>query len=101
VATERLQIRLDAVDNTKRAFGQFQSRLQKVKSSVFNLRNALIGIGGAAIIKGFFNAGVEVENLGVQLKALFRSATEGQKALQQVIKFAATTPFELRNINKV
>jgi hypothetical protein len=100
VATERLQIRLDAVDNTRRAFGQFQSRLQRVRSSVFNLRNALIGIGTAAVVRGFASAGIQIENLGVQLKALFGSAQAGQRALEQVTKFAATTPFELRNIQQ-
>jgi len=100
VAQERLQIRLDAVDNTKRAFGQFQSRLQRIRSSVFNLRNALIGIGTVAVVRGFANAGIQIENLGVQLKALFGSAKAGQRALEQVTKFAATTPFELRNIQQ-
>ena len=100
MATERLQIRLDAVDNTRRAFGQFQSRLQRVRSSVFNLRNALIGIGTAAVVRGFASAGIQIENLGVQLKALFGSAQAGQRALEQVTKFAATTPFELRNIQQ-
>jgi len=100
VAQERLQIRLDAVDNTRRAFGQFQSRLQRVRNSVFNLRNALIGIGTAAVIRGFASAGIQIENLGVQLKALFGSAKAGQKALEQVTKFASTTPFELKNIQQ-
>ena len=100
MAQERLQIRLDAVDNTKRVFGQFQSRLQRIRSSVFNLRNALIGIGTVAVVRGFANAGIQIENLGVQLKALFGSAKAGQRALEQVTKFAATTPFELRNIQQ-
>ena len=100
MAVERLQIRLDAVDNTRRAFSQFQGRLERIKRSVFNLRNALIGVGGAAVVKGFVDAGIQVENLSVQLKTLFGSARAGQKALEQVTKFAATTPFELRNIQQ-
>jgi len=97
---ERLQIHLDAIDNTRKAFSSFQNRLDKIKSSVFNLRSALLGIGAGAVLKGFLDAGVEIENLGVQLKALFGSATQGQKALQQVVKYASTTPFELRNIQQ-
>ena len=97
---ERLQIHLDAIDNTRKAFSAFQNRLDKIKSSVFNLRSALLGIGAGAVLKGFVDAGVEIENLGVQLKALFGSATQGQKALQQVVKYASTTPFELRNIQQ-
>ena len=37
MAQERLQIRLDAVDNTRRAFNSFQNRLDKIKSSIFYL----------------------------------------------------------------
>ena len=100
MATNRLQVRLDAVDNTKRAFNQFQGRLERIKKSVFNLRNALIGIGAGVVVKGFVDAGIQVENLSVQLKTLFGSAKAGQKALEQVTKFAATTPFELKNIQQ-
>jgi len=100
VAQERLQIRLDAVDNTRRAFSSFQSRLDKVKSSIFNVRNALLGIGAGAVVKGFVDAGIQIENLGVQLKALFGSAKAGKDALKVVTDFATKTPFELSNIQQ-
>jgi len=100
MAQERVQIRLDAVDNTKRALTGLRSGLNKVKASVFNLRNAFIGIGAGVAIRGFVNAGIQIENLGVQLKALLGSAKAGQKALKQVTDFAATTPFELSNIQQ-
>jgi hypothetical protein len=100
VAQERLQIRLDAVDNTRRAFSAFQSRLNKVKSSIFNLRSALLGIGAGVVVRGFVNAGIQIENLGVQLTALFGSAKAGKDALKVVTDFAKTTPFELSNIQQ-
>ena len=100
MAQERVQIRLDAVDNTKRALTGLRGGLDKVKTSVFNLRNAFIGIGAGVAIRGFVNAGMQIENLGVQLKALLGSAKAGQKALKQVTDFAATTPFELSNIQE-
>jgi hypothetical protein len=100
VAQERLQIRLDAVDNTRRAFNSFQSRLDKIKSSIFNVKNALLGIGAGAVIKGFVDAGIQIENLGVQLKALFGSAKAGKQALKVVTDFATKTPFELSNIQQ-
>ena len=100
MATNRLQVRLDAVDNTKQAFNQLQGRLSKVRQSVFNLRNAFIGLGAAAVVRGFVKAGIQIENLEVQLKALFGSAKAGRKALEEVTKFAATTPFELENIQQ-
>ena len=100
MAQERLQIRLDAVDNTQRAFGNFQRRLDKVKASIFNVRNALLGIGAGAVVKGFVDAGIQVENLEVQLKALFGSAKAGKNALKIVTDFATKTPFELSNIQQ-
>lgn len=98
--TRKLNIDILARDKTVRAFNSVNRGLGNVKRNVFNLRNALIGIGGAAVLKGFFDAGVQIENLGVQLNALFGSAQKGQKALEQVTKFAATTPFELRNVQQ-
>jgi hypothetical protein len=97
---ERLQIHLDAIDNTRKAFTAFQTRLDKIKSSVFNLRSALLGIGAGAVIKGFVDAGIQIENLGVQLTALFGSAKAGKDALKVVTDFAKTTPFELSNIQQ-
>lgn len=97
---ERLQIHLDAIDNTRKAFSAFQTRLNKIKSSVFNLRSALLGIGAGAVVKGFVDAGIQIENLGVQLTALFGSAKAGKDALKVVTDFAKTTPFELSNIQQ-
>jgi len=98
--TKKVEIDIIARDKSQQALKSVQGGLAGVKRRVFNLRNALIGLGGAAVLKGFLDAGIEVENLGVQLKALFGSAEAGAKALEQVTKFAATTPFELRNIQQ-
>jgi len=101
MAQERVQIRLDAVDNTKRALTGLRGGLNKVKASVFNLRNAFIGIGAGLAIKGFVNAGIQIENLGVQLKALLGSAKAGQKALKQVTDFAKILLLNYLIFNKV
>ena len=98
--TKKLNIDILARDQTARAFRSVSTGLENVRRRVFNLRNALIGIGSIAVLRGFVNAGIEVENLGVQLNALFGSAQKGQKALEQVVRFASTTPFELRNIQQ-
>src|SRR6056300_680827 len=101
MSIKQLQIDILAKDKTLRAFNSVNRGLSNVQQRVFNLRNALIGIGGVAVLKGFFDAGVQIENLGIQLNALFGSAQKGQKALDQVTEFAKTTPFELRNIQQV
>jgi len=100
MANQRLNIDIVARDKSQQALGRLQGNLQKVKQSVFNLRNAFIGLGAGVVIKGFFNAGVQIENLEVQLNALFKSADKGKNALKTLTAFAATTPFELSNIQQ-
>ena len=100
MANQKLQIDILANDKSKQAFNKVQSSIAKVKSSVFNLRNAFVGLGAGLVIRSIVNTGIQIENLGVQLKALFGSAKEGQKALDIVTKFAKTTPFELENIQQ-
>ena len=100
MAKQRLLIDIIANDKTKKALTGLQAGLARVRQSVFNLKTAFIGLGAGVVIKGFVDAGIQIEALEVQLKALFGSAKEGQKALEAVTKFAATTPFELQNIQQ-
>jgi len=100
MANQKLNIDIVAKDKTKQALNGVQRGLSKVKQSVFNLRNAFIGLGAGVVIKGFVDAGIQIENLEVQLNALFGSAKEGKKALKEVTDFASGTPFELKNIQQ-
>ena len=100
MANQKLNIDIVANDRSKQAFDRVQGSLARARSAVFNLRNAFIGLGAGLALRSIVNVGIQVENLGVQLKALFGSAREGQKALDIVTRFAATTPFELENIQQ-
>ena len=100
MANQKLLIDIIANDKSKQALGNVQKGLARVKQSVFNLKNAFIGLGAGIVLKGFVDAGIQIENLEVQLKALFGSAKEGKKALKEVTDFAAGTPFELKNIQQ-
>ena len=100
MASQKLNIDIVARDKSKQALNTLQGNLSRLKQSVFNLRNAFIGLGAGVVIKGFVDAGIQIENLEVQLNALFGSAKEGKKALKSVTDFAAGTPFELRNIQQ-
>ena len=91
MATNRLQVRLDAVDNTKKAFSS-------IKSSIFSLRNALAGLGVGLVTKQFIDTGRSVEDLNVRLKQLFGSTQEGAKAFDVMRKFASRVPFSLEEI---
>lgn len=100
MANQKLLIDIIANDKTKQALSGVQKGLARVRQSVFNLRNAFIGLGAGVVIKGFIDAGIQIENLEVQLNALFGSAREGKKALKEVTDFASGTPFELKNIQQ-
>ena len=100
MANQKLNIDIVAKDKSKQAFNRLQGTLSKVKGSIFNLKNAFIGLGAGVVLKGIVSAGMQIEELGVQLEALFGSAKKGKDALDVVTKFAKTTPFELSNIQQ-
>ena len=100
MATQKLKIDIVAKDRSKQALNNLQGSLARVKQSVFNLRNAFIGLGAGLVIRGIVKAGIQVEMLGVQLKSLMGSASAGKKALKDILDFAKTTPFELKNIQQ-
>jgi hypothetical protein len=100
MANQKLNIDIVANDKSKQALGNVQKGLSRLKQSVFNLKNAFIGLGAGLVLRGIVNAGMQIEELGVQLEALFGSAKKGQSALDAVTKFAKTTPFELSNIQQ-
>ena len=98
MATQKLNIDIVARDKSKQALGNLQGSLGRLKQSVFNLRNAFIGLGAGLVIRNIVNTGKQIENLQVQLKFLFGSAQEGAKAFDEMAKFAAKVPFSLEEI---
>ncbi len=100
MANQKLNIDIVAKDRSKQALNRVQQSLGMVKGAVFNLRNAFLGLGAGIVLKGIVSAGIQIEELGVQLEALFGSAKKGKDALDVVTKFAKTTPFELSNIQQ-
>ena len=98
MATKKLNIDIIAKDKSKQALNNVQNNLEKTKTSVLNLRNALVGLGVGAVVKGFIDVGAEVQNLQIRFKFLFGSAEEGAKAFDNLAKFAGTVPFSLESI---
>jgi len=92
VATNRLQVRLDAVDNTKRAFGS-------LRSSIINLKSVLATVGVGVFAKSIVDTGRQVEGLATRFKFLFGSAAEGSKAFDTLTNFASKVPFSLEEIS--
>ncbi len=91
MATPNLKIRLDAIDNTKKAFGS-------LRGSLFNLKTLIASIGVGVAIKEFISVGRSVEDLQVRLKQLFGSTQEGSKAFDVMARFAGRVPFSLEEI---
>jgi len=95
---QNLKINILAQDKTKQAFNGIRGRLDKLKSAVFSVKGALVGIGAGVVVKSFVDTGRSVEDLQVRLKQLFGSAQEGAKAFDVMANFAGKVPFSLEQI---
>lgn len=98
MATKKVNIDIVAKDKSKRALNTVRGSLDKLKSSVFNVRNALAGLGAGLVIRNLVNTGKELENLQVRFKFLLKNAEEGAKAFENMTKFASQVPFSLEEI---
>ena len=97
---QQLKIDIVAKDKSKQALNGVQGSLSKVKSAVFNLQNAFIGLGAGLAIRSLVNTGKEIEGLKVRLKFLFGTVKEGNKAFDEMAKFAGKVPFSLEEIQR-
>ena len=100
MATKKVNIDIVAKDKSKQALRGVRGNLDSVKKSVFNLRNAFIGLGAGLAIRSIVNTGKEIEGLQVRLKFLFGTAEEGAKAFDEMAKFAGKVPFSLAEIQR-
>jgi hypothetical protein len=98
VMAQNLKINILAQDKTKQAFNGIRGRLDKLKSAVFSVKGALVGIGAGVVVKSFVDTGRSIEDLSVRLKQLFGSTQEGAKAFDVMSKFASKVPFSLEQI---
>ena len=98
MATNNIVLNLLAKDKTKQAFGAVQRGLSNLRGAIFSVQSALIGIGGGLAIRSLIRTGSEVEQLGIRFKFLFNSVSEGNKAFDTLIGFAAKVPFSLEEI---
>ena len=98
MATKQVNIDIIAKDKTRQAMRSATGGVDRLKNSVFNLRNALISIGAGVTLKSFVDVGRQVESLQIRLKFLFGSVEEGAKAFDVMSKFASKVPFSLEQI---
>jgi hypothetical protein len=81
MADQQLNIKLNVIDNASKAF-------DSLKGSVFNLRNALIGLGTGVAVKSLINIGKQAEDAKARLSSLTGSTIAGGKAFDQFTQFA-------------
>ena len=95
---QKLNIDIVAKDRSKQALNGVQKSLGRLKNSVFNLRNAFLGLGAGLIVRNLVNTGKQLENLRTRLKFLLKDTNEGAKAFDNMTKFASKVPFSLEEI---
>ena len=98
MANQRLNIDIVAKDKSKQALNGVQKSLGRLKNSVFNLRNAFLGLGAGLVVRNLVNTGKQLENLRTRLKFLLKDTNEGAKAFENMTKFASKVPFSLEEI---
>ena len=91
MADQQLNIKLNVIDNATKAFVE-------VKNSIFNLRNALIGLGGGVALRGLAKVGSEAELTENKLSFLFGSVEKGSQAFKTLNSFASKSPFAFQDI---
>jgi hypothetical protein len=97
---QNLLLNIIAKDKTKQALSGVQASLSRLRSSVFSIQSALLGVGGGLVVRSFINVGRSVEELGLRFDFLFGSAKEGAKAFDTLVKFAGRVPFSLEEISE-
>lgn len=96
--TQKLNIDIVARDKSKQALNGVQKSLGRLKNSVFNLKNAFLGLGAGLVVRNLVNTGKQLENLRTRLKFLLKDTNEGAKAFENMTKFASKVPFSLEEI---
>jgi len=95
---QNLVLNILAKDKTKQAFNGVRAGLTNLRSAVFSVQSAIIGIGGGLAVKSILNVGSTVEQLRLRFAFLFKGVKEGDKAFQGLIDFASRVPFSLEEI---
>jgi hypothetical protein len=91
MADQQLNIKLNAVDNTSKAFNG-------VKGSILSVRNALVGLGVVALIKPIIDITKEFETLRTTLRFVTGSVEGGQRAFGLLRNLSKQTQFSTKEL---
>jgi hypothetical protein len=92
MADQQLNIKLNAVDNTSKAFNG-------VKGSILSLKNALVGLGAFALIKPIIDITKEFETLRTTLRFVTGSVEGGQRAFGLLRNLSKQTQFSTKELS--
>ena len=98
MARNKLRFDIDAKDRTNAAFSRIRGSLGRLRKSVFSVQGALLGLGAGMVARTFIKTAMDVENLQLRFKFLFKSTEEGAKAFNKLKEFAGQVPFSLEQI---
>jgi len=98
VATPNLKIRLDAIDNTKRAFKSAESSTSRLKKALFSLRGVLATIGAGVALRSIVNVTSNFEDLRDSLASVTGSAKSGAEAFNFIQDFALRSQFSVEDL---
>ena len=91
MADQQLNIKLNVIDNASKAF-------TSVKNSIFNVRNALLGLGAGVAINSLINIGKEAEGVSSRLNQLAKAGYGGSQAFDQLTRFAISARIPLLDV---
>jgi len=100
MATKKVNIDIIAKDKSKQALKNVQGNLDRVKNSASKLKAALIGIGGALVVREVLRVTAEFEDLRDSLKSVTGSAEGGAKAFEFISDFATRTQFSVQDLSR-
>ena len=83
MAQENLNFRIVAIDKTRQAFASVRNGLKRVQSSVFNVRNAVVALGGALALRQFAQDIDDLAKLSARLDVPIQSLQELRFAAAQ------------------
>ena len=95
---QNLVLNILARDKTKQALAGVRAGLNNLRSAIFSVQSAILGIGGGLAVKSILDVGANVEQLRLRFAFLFKGVKEGDKAFKGLIDFAGKVPFTLEEI---
>ena len=83
-----LKINILAQDKSKQAFDKLQKNVNQSKTSLFNLKNALIALASSVVVRQLFSLTNEFQNLQNRLKLVTNSTFELNKVQEELFQIS-------------